>query len=105
MQIDRGFIKWQPFDSVTSTKKILKDLIQEKNKVSMPNLTDEQIEKNENLLLTAFHNDEFIKIKYFKSNKINIITTKIKKIDSITKKIILTNNTTIYFSQIVYVSN
>ena len=28
MQIDRGFIKWMPFDSVTSTKNLLKNIVQ-----------------------------------------------------------------------------
>lgn len=103
MQIDRGFIKWMPFDSVTSTKNLLKNIVQEKNIFKMPTLSEEQINLNENNILRALHNNEDVKIIYFKNNKVYRLTTKIKNIQTTSKKIILANNNHLYFSQIISV--
>lgn len=103
MQIDRGFIKWMPFDSVTSTKNLLKNIVQEKNIIKMPTLSEEQINLNENNILRALHNNEDVKIIYFKNNKVYRLTTKIKNIQTTSKKIILANNNHLYFSQIISV--
>lgn len=101
MQIDRGFIKWMPFDSVVPTKKLLESLVNKKSNIKMPTLFEEQIINNEQNILRALHSNEEIKIIYFKNNKIYRLTTKIKKIESNTKKIILANNNCLYFSQII----
>lgn len=103
MQIDRGFIKWMPFDSVTSTKNLLKNIAQKKNIIKMPILSEEQINSNEENILRALHNNEEVKIIYFKSSKIYRLTTKLKQIENNTKKIILANNNHLYFSQIISV--
>lgn len=103
MQIDRGFIKWMPFDSVVPTKKLLESLASKKNNIKMPILSEEQIINNEQNILRALHNNEEVKIIYFKNNKIYRITTKLKKIEINTKKIILANNNHLYFSQIISV--
>lgn len=103
MQIDRGFIKWMPFDSVVPTKNLLKSLSSEKNIMKMPTLSEEQIVSNEENLLRALHNKEEVKIIYFKNNKIYRLTTKLKEIDIISKKIILASNNHLYFSQIISV--
>lgn len=103
MQIDRGFIKWMPFDSVVPTKNLLKALSNEKNMMKMPTLSEEQIATNEENILRALHNKEEIKIIYFKNNKIYCLTTKLKDIENTTKKIILANNNHLYFSQIISV--
>lgn len=103
MQIDRGFIKWMPFDSVVPTKDLLKSLSSEKNIMKMPTLSEEQIVNNEENLLRSLHNNEEVKIIYFKNNKIYRLTTKLKEIDIISKKIILANNNHLYFSQIISV--
>lgn len=103
MQIDRGFIKWMPFDSVTSTKNLLKNMVQEKNIIKMPILSEEQISYNENNILSALHNNVEAKIVYFKNNKVYRLTAKIKNIEMPSKKIILANNNHLYFSQIISV--
>ena len=103
MQIDRGFIKWMPFDSVTNTKKLLKTMANNKNVIKMPTLSDEQISLNEENILRAFHHNEEITIIYFQNNKIYKLTTKIKKIENTSKKIILANNKHLYFSQLIRV--
>lgn len=101
MQIDRGFIKWMPFDSVASTKGILNSANKERIVVKMPKLSEEQIISNENNLLSSYHNKEQIKIIYFKNNTIYKTVNKVLKIDAIKKSITLENNNIIYFSQII----
>lgn len=101
MQIDRGFIKWMPFDSITSSKKNLKTISQEKMKFKMPTLYQEQINYNEENILKSFQNSEKIKITYFKNGKIYPLITTIKNIDKISKKIILEDHKYLYFSQII----
>ena len=101
MQIDRGFIKWMPFDSVVSTKNLLKSLVSEKNNMKMPILSEEQITTNEENILRALHNNEEVKIICFKNSKIYRLTTKLKQIENNTKKIILANDNHLYFSQII----
>ena len=103
MRIDRGFIKWMPFDSVVPTKDLLKSLSSEKNNMKMPTLSEEQITSNEENILRALHNNEDVIIIYFKNSKIYCLTTKIKQIENNTKKIILANNSHLYFSQIIKV--
>ena len=41
--IDRGIIKWQPFDSCYSGSKILKDINNEKNREIFPTLSEDQL--------------------------------------------------------------
>ena len=40
---DRGMVKWQPFDSLLSSKKVAREIIKEKNKVAMPTLSEDQL--------------------------------------------------------------
>ena len=79
------------------------ELDKEKNIIKMPTLSEEQINLNENNILRALHNNEDVKIIYFKNNKVYRLTTKIKNIQTTSKKIILANNNYLYFSQIISV--
>lgn len=104
MQIDRGFIKWLPFDSVVSTKNILKKCAEEKRHLRMPILSEEQLKNNEELIILAFQTGVIIKLTFFKVDKIYQVTSKIQDIIPHKKKIILTNKMSIYFSQIINIS-
>lgn len=101
MQIDRGFIKWLPFNSVINPKELIKEIKKEK-KYQSPMLCEERLIENEHNLLNAYESKSIIKIVYFKNNNFFKVTSKIQYLDSINKKIILDNNSKIYFSQIIY---
>lgn len=62
---DRGIKKWMPFDSVTSSKKMVQHILEEKNKVSRPCLSDEQKEEIERQIWEGFHNQVPLRIVYF----------------------------------------
>ena len=73
--IERGIIKWMPFNSVISSKEVVNSILKEKSKIKMPILSEEQI--------------------------INI-SGYIKKIDPTYRKIYFENKT-ILFNQIIKV--
>ncbi|MBQ4584395.1 MAG: YolD-like family protein [Bacilli bacterium] len=102
--IDRGIIKWQPFDSVMSSNEIKKIILSEKAKVNKPQLSEDQQIIIEQTLLEAWHNNIKLTITYFKNNKIYKLDKKILKIISINKKIIFEDYFFIYFDQILKVS-
>lgn len=99
-KLDRGMIKWQPFDSVISGKKMVHDVLKQKSKIIKPNLSEEQITALEEKLISAFYEHETITLEYYTQGKIVKINDKIKKIDSTYRKIYL-NDKTILFNQII----
>ncbi len=102
---DRKMIKWIPFDSVINSQIVANNLSKEKENITMPILSEEQILDINNKIIDSYNLNQEIIINYFKNNKVNKITSKIKKIDIIKKRIILTNNSYIYFNQIIYINS
>lgn len=102
--IDRGIIKWQPFDSIIPSTEIKKYLSKQKNKITKPNISDDQKNIIEEKILEAWHNNICIKIVYFKNNQLYKLEKKILKIISVNKKIIFEDYSFIYFDQILKVS-
>ena len=98
---DRKMMKWQPFDSLTNSKKMKHELALNKQKSSMPTLSQDQIESiNENLSY-AYSCKILIKVTYFYNYKILYKEAYIKKIDKINKKIIFDDNSNLYYNQII----
>lgn len=101
--IDRGIIKWQPFDSCYSSLKIINDINKTKNKVVLPTLSEDQLYLIEEKIFTAFYLKEIIALDYFYNGKILKIKGKINYIDKQQKKIYI-NNKIIYFKQIININ-
>ena len=101
--IDRGIIKWQPFDSCYSSSKIIKDINNSKNKIVYPTLSEDQLEFIEEKIECAYHLSEIIDLDYFYNGKIINIKGKINYIDMQHKNIYI-NNKSIYFKQIVNIN-
>lgn len=101
MKFDRGFIKWQPFESAISSKKIINNLLYEKAKITKPILSDEDKEMIEKRIIDAYYSSIKINICYYNDGIIKTINSKIKKIDQIYKMIYLENNSKLFFNQIV----
>lgn len=98
--IDRGIIKWQPFDSCYSSEKILKDINNKKNRKILPILSEDQLHNLEEKIIDAYHLNDFINIEYFYNGRIININGKISSINLQDKKIYINNNI-IYFKQII----
>ena len=101
--IDRGIIKWKPFDSCYSSNKIIIDVNKEKLKKSIPILSEDQKEIIEEKLITAFYLKINIKLEYYYGGIIKYEYGIIKNINKIEKKIYL-NNKFIYFKQILNIN-
>ena len=100
---DRGMKKWLPFDSLTDTYNMKKELNKKKIKIEKPDLSEDQLESIEEKILEAYFNKDIIKIHYYFNNNILIRQEKIKSIDNNKKQIILSDNTKILFKQITKV--
>lgn len=103
MKFDRGMIKWQPFNSVISSKYIVKSLVHEKEKINKPILSQEEIEQIEKKIIDAYYCQIDITLQYYKNGYLQIAKGKIKKIDCISKKIYL-NNLFLLFNQIISIN-
>lgn len=102
---DRGMIKWLPFDSVTSSKKMVHSIMKEKNKITKPVLSEEQIKEIERGILEGFHNQNILRIVYFYRGSYQIKQGLILDLQENQKKIILEDHSSLYFDQIVQVIN
>ena len=101
--IDRGIIKWQPFESLTSSKEIVQSLVLEKSKIAKPLLSEDEIRQIEEKIIEAYYSSENINISYFKNGFINNIKAQIIKIDHVYKMVYLSNNMKLFFKQIIAV--
>lgn len=99
---DRGMIKWMPFNSVVSSSQIVKEIINEKSKIPMPILSNDQKTYIEEKIINAYYEHEKIKVTYYYAGKIFSYEGNIKKIDSIYHKIYFYNKT-LLFHQIIKV--
>ncbi len=102
MNFDRGFIKWQPFNSVISNKTIINN-IQEETHQEKPILFPEEIENLNKELLEAYYSHNLVELTIYEENKIKKYESIIIKIDSNSNIIYLKNNKTIFFNQIIHI--
>lgn len=101
MNFDRGFIKWQPFNSVVPNKNIL-NKIKEQEHIPKPTLFPEEIEILNKEILEAYYSKNLIELTIYESNQIKKYESIITKIDSSNNIIHLKNNKAIYFNQIIH---
>lgn len=103
MNKDRGMIKWQPFESLTPSKKVIDAILYEKSKRKKPILSLEQQQELEEKLIEAFYEQMEVTLKIYKNGHIETTTSSILEIDSIYKKITLKNKDKVLFKQIIEV--
>ena len=96
---DRGMKKWAPYKSLVEQEKYLKKAHNDNEKIERPILSSDEMEEI-NGKLVNYSNEEVI-ITYWRDNKINSVTTLIKKIDANNKKIILPDRKSIYFHELI----
>ena len=101
---DRGIIKWQPFDSVISSKDIVSSIILTKNKIKKPILSVDQLETLNELIKEKYYTQELVNIRYFKNNNIYCIKGKITFINENTKIILINKKIKLHISQILQIN-
>ena len=100
MNKDRGMIKWMPFNSLMNGRVIVNNLLDEKSKIKMPILSDDEIGEIENNIINAYYTQNKIIITYYKNGYLLKTKSLIKKIDYTRKIIYLDNNINLLFRQI-----
>lgn len=101
--IDRGFIKWQPFQSLIPNKNTI-DIIEKEKNYSKPILFPEKINQLNELILEAYYNKSIIKINYYEAGQLKEIKSFIKKINPNSHTIELGNHQTLHFKQIININ-
>ncbi len=101
--IDRGFIKWQPFNSLISGKEILNDLTKQKI-ITKPVLFPEELQKLNEEIINAYYAQNIITLVIYQNNQITQIKTKIKEIYPTSNTLKLANNKVISFNQIIAIN-
>ena len=102
--IDRGFIKWQPFNSLTPSKETLK-IIEQNKSCHKPTLFPEEIKEISDTLIDAYYMQDIREITYYEKGKITTIKSNIKKINPNSKTIELGLAKTLTFNQIIHISS
>lgn len=98
---DRKMIKWQPFNSLMNSKQVVKEIIQDKGKIAMPILSDDQLSILEEKIILAYESGMKVNIKYYKNGYLYLINTNVKSIDKTNRKVFIKNNQYLYFNTIV----
>ena len=96
--MDRGMIKWKPFNTLLKYKDIL-DIERNRNLIDKPVIMEDRIIKIDNILKDANENT-LVKVKYFNKGILFYITGNIKNVNEI-EKYILINNTRIYYKNLI----
>ncbi len=101
--IDRKAKKYQPFDSLKGFKENLYKVENEKLKISMPLLSEDEIERINLNIISAYANLEDISIDFYKDGYIYQYKGRIKKIDIIKRCLIFVDKVSISLENIVSV--
>lgn len=96
---ERGMKKWAPYKSLNEQEKYLNKLHQNLNKAERQKISSDEAE-NINEILVNYHGEELI-ITYWRNDKINTVSSILKKIDPLNKKIVLPERKTIYFNELI----
>ena len=96
---ERGMKKWAPYKSLPEQEKYLKKLKEEQEKPVRPEISPDEMEEINEILVN--YAGEEVLITYWRNEKINSVSTIIKRIDVDNKKIVLPDRKTIYFSELI----
>lgn len=81
--------KYLPFDSLKGLKEKIYECDNDVYKISMPQLSDEQKEEMDYVIIKCYSGNRIINISYYENGDIKSYSGVINKIDFINKKIIL----------------
>jgi thymidylate kinase len=96
---ERGMKKWAPYKSLNEQENYLNKLHKDNEKVEKPRISSDAAEEI-NEILVNYHGEELL-ITFFRNNRVQTVSTVIKKIDAENKKIVLPDRKTIYFTELV----
>ncbi len=100
--IDRGIIKWQPFNSCFNTLEVMEEVNDKKARKQemIPKLSEDQLINLDSKIREAYNLKLLINIEYYYDGEIKNLIGKITSFDYLNKKIYI-NKCKIYFNQIL----
>lgn len=101
MYKDRGIIKWAPFDALVGFNDLIKEMLNNKNKIEKPILNEDRLEKMDRIIKYAINKNLELEITYYETGFIKIIYDYIKKIDIYNRNVLLQSNFLIKIDDII----
>ena len=89
--VDRGIIKWAPFDALVGFSSVINELKYKLGKKDKPLLSVDQYEELNQKLNFAFHHQLEIEIEYYHDGYLKVTYGTIKRLDFIYKQVILSS--------------
>lgn len=89
--LDRGLIKWLPFDALTGFKQAVYELKNKRLKPSKPILSEDQLAIMDYQISTALKFQKSISLYVYKNESIIYVTGLIKKIDLVKRQLHVDN--------------
>lgn len=87
--VDRGIIKWLPFDGLVGFHDLIKDLKYRLGKKDKPQLSEDQLTEMDYTLKTAIRDQIEVHITYYEDGYLKESIGLIKKVDEINRELIL----------------
>lgn len=100
---DRKMAKWQAFDSIMDSKAIVNELSLEKEKISRPIISNDQVNEINEVIIYACINKLQVTTTYFNNESLCKFTDYIEYIDTIKKRITFKNHSFLYFKDVINV--
>lgn len=100
---DRGMKKWAPYKALVEQYSCLEGTYEDNKKIERPSISQDVAEEI-NEILVNYH-DQDLKIRFFKKGHVYETISKIKRIDILNKKIVTSEDMTIYFIDLLYLEN
>jgi hypothetical protein len=100
--VDRGIIKWAPFDALVGYHSMLQEMKHRLGRKERPMLSDDQTELMDRSIHVALEMSAEIEIEYYRDGYTNITFGKIKRIDSIHRIIVLTTLEKVKIDDIIH---
>ncbi len=89
--VDRGIIKWAPFDALVGYSTLLKELRYKLGKKEKPLLSVDQYDELNLKLNFAYHHQIDINLEYYQDGYTKMSFGKIMRLDFINKQVILSS--------------
>lgn len=95
--------KWAPYKALVEQAPSLEGTYEDRRKIERPKISSDQAEEI-NEILVNYH-DQDLKIRFFKRGHVYETIASLKKIDVLNRKIVTSEDMTIYFIDLLYLEN
>lgn len=89
--VDRGIIKWSPFDGLAGFNDLFTELRNKLTRMDKPVLLDDRLEELDLKLKEVIEHQSEILIEYYSDGHVNYVQSMVLKIDTIHSMVWLTN--------------